>query len=185
MKLCESGLSVLSLVENHPVDVQIQTMNNCSKRSVGKASDSFALSLGKRTRFLGGTVATVCLGCTKEVLCPDPLPGSWFPLPVPASSSAAGLQTWVRWLRRAPSHTHCPICAQVLCLGLTQSFFHEEIALGALSCGKMVHTPSNNLWKRSTASQVLSCKLQPENWVRKTRDRWPGFNLGTYPLLPS
>lgn len=76
MKLCESGLSVLSLVENHPVDVQIQTMNNCSKRSVGKGSDSFALSLGKRTRFLGGTVATVCLGRTKEVLCPDPLPGS-------------------------------------------------------------------------------------------------------------
>lgn len=83
---------------------------------------------------------------------PRALPGSPAPLPTPALLLLVGCKP-----RRAGGEgllaTHdCPVRARELWLGPDQSFFREEIALGALDRGTMVRTVFNNLWKGSIAS---------------------------------
>jgi len=114
-------------------------------------------------------VATTCLGHAEVVLCPDPslVPGPLTPcLPLlllagckPRDAGSEGLPA---------THNH-PVDVQAPCLGLSQSFFHEEIALGALSRGKKAPAAFNTLWKGSVASRGSSRQLQLENWVSKTK----------------
>lgn len=59
-------------------------------------------------RSLGDAVVTVCPGHVKDILCPEPLAGSQFPLPVPAPSAAGWLQIQARWLRDPPGCTQPP-----------------------------------------------------------------------------
>lgn len=97
-------------------------------------------------------VATLCPDHAKDVLCPEPSL-----VPSPLSPHLPLLLLAGCKLRCAGGEgllaTHdCPVPARELWLGLDQRFFHEEIALGALDHGKMVHTVFNNLRNGSTAS---------------------------------
>lgn len=67
---------------------------------------------------------------------------------MPAPSAAGGLQTGCAGSEGLPAAHNWPVHVQVLCLGLTQSFFHAEITLGALGCGKMLPSTTS---KRSVA----------------------------------
>lgn len=150
---------------------------NHSKCNMGKGSPSFVLSPLPVTRQgdrdlsgLSGMLWSPCVRAVQRTFCaqnPSPVPSSLslcLPLLLLAGSKPRHAGSEIL----PAAHNH-PVRVQVPCLGLNQSFFHEEIALGTLSHGKTVHTVFNNLWKGSIASQVSSWQLQPEKWVSKTR----------------